>query len=144
MVLDLEFVKMSELRADILLDEPIVGDTGHQARRTPSNQPVTDIKVWLDCYSRMAALLCTQFLQKAPEVWAYQATAHNYEASIWIAYNHQLRRDMLAQKDLNWSTQLYNKAFTGRAKSILRCMHCLCEDHSDSHCLHNPSPMVFG
>ena len=54
---------------------------------------------------------------------------------------------MLARKDLNWSVtnaRLYNEAFTGRAKVIPRCPHCLCEDHAGASCPHNPNPPVLG
>ena len=107
-VLDLDFVEMAELRADIWPDDSQPAEGAQSARRPPAKPPVTDIKVWLDCYSRMAALLSTRFPQKAPELWAYQATivkaAHNYEGASWVAYDRQFRRDMLARKDLNWST----------------------------------------
>ena len=103
-ILDLEFVEMAELRADIWVEEP-PPDTGLTPRRTTAKPPVTDIKVWLECYSRMAALLVTRFPDKGPELWAYQTTilraAHNYEGSNWVAYDRQFRRDMLARKDLN-------------------------------------------
>ena len=122
-VLDLEFVEMAELKADIWVDEPLSLDASHPARRAVSKPPVTDIKVWLECFSRMAALLVTRFPEKGPELWAYQTmilrAAHNYEGSNWVAYDRQFRRDMLARKDLNWSApnaRLYNEAFTGRAK----------------------------
>ena len=142
-VLDLEFVEISELKADIWSDEQ---DAGLLSRRTPSKPPVTDIKIWLECFARMAALLVTRFPEKGPELWAYQTTilraAHN-----WVAYDRQFRREMLAQKDLNWSipnTRLYNEAFTGRAKTIPRCPHCLGEDHAAGNCPHNPNPLVVG
>ena len=142
---------MSELRVHSWLDEPIAGDAANPSRRAPSKPPVTNIKVWLDCYARMVSILCTRFPQKAPESWAYQATimkaAHHYEGSNWVSYDRQFRRDMLARKDLNWSmpkARLYNEAFIGRAKSAPCCPHCLCEDHSGSHCPHNPSPLVVG
>lgn len=84
---------------------------------------------------------------KGPELWAYQTTilraAHNYEWANWVAYDRQFRRDMLARKDLNWSTpnpRLYSEAFTGRAKIIPRCQHCLSEDHSTTLCPLNPAP----
>ena len=54
---------------------------------------------------------------------------------------------MLSRKDLNWSIpkiRLYNEAFTGRAKSIPRCPHCLADDHIGVHCPHNPNPPLFG
>ena len=73
--------------------------------------------------------------------------AHNYEGSNWVAYDHQFRREMLARKDLNWSfpnARLYNEAFTGRAKSIPRCPHCLGDNHTGATCPFNPSPIVVG
>ena len=99
----------------------------------------------------MAALLVTRFPDKGPELWAYQTTilkaAHNYEGGNWVAYDQQYRRDMLARKDLNWSTpntRLYNEAFTGRAKIIPRCPHCLSEDHVAASCPHSPNPLLVG
>lgn len=68
----------------------------------------------------MAAILTARFPLKAPELWVYQATiVHNYEGANWVAYDRQFRRDMLAHKDLNWSsptTRLYNEAFTWQSQ----------------------------
>lgn len=99
----------------------------------------------------MAAVLVTLFPEKGPEVWAYQTTilkaAHTYEGSNWVSYDRQYRRDMLACKDLNWSipnTRLYNEAFTGLARMLPRCPHCLSEDHTGPACPYNPNPLVIG
>ena len=54
---------------------------------------------------------------------------------------------MLARKDLNWSTpnsRLYNEAFTGRAKVVPQCPHCLGDNHGGATCPHNPAPLVWG
>ena len=40
--------------------------------------------------------------------------------------------------------QVYNEAFTGRARSIPRCPHCLADDHGGITCPHNPYPPVLG
>ena len=60
-------------------------------------------------------------MDKAPELWAYQATIiraeKNDEGKQWVTYNRQFRRQALAKEDLNWSVtnpRLYNKAFTAR------------------------------
>ena len=150
-ILDLEFIEMSELRGDIWVDDTTLLDQTHAGRRAAAKPPVTDIRVWLECFSRMAALLVTRFPQKGPELWAYQSSilrvAHNYEGSSWVAYDHQIRHDMLARKDLNWSipnARLYNEAFTGRAKSIPRCPHCLGDNHMGPNCPLNPNPVVLG
>ena len=144
-ILDLEFVEMAELKADIWVEEPSTGDSGH-ARRQSGKPPVTDIKVWLECFARMAAILVMRFPEKGPELWAYQTSilraAHNYEGANWVAYDRQFRRDMLAWSTPN--TRLYNEAFTGRAKMIPRCPHCLCEDHAGASCPHNPNPVIWG
>ena len=98
---------------------------------------------WLPCWSRVSPRndrncgRCNQITK----------AAHIYKASNWVAYDRQFRRDMLAQKDLYWSVPnacLYNKAFTGRAKSIPRCLHCLGDDHTGATCPLNPSPIVVG
>ena len=80
----------------------------------------------------MAMVLATRFPEKAPKLFAYQATIvraeRNYEGKHWVSYNRQFRREALARKALNWSVtdpQLYNKAFTGRACAIARCLFCL-------------------
>ena len=53
--------------------------------RTTTKSPVINIRVWLECYARIAALLISHFPQKGPELWAYQSTVlkavYNYEGS---------------------------------------------------------------
>ena len=79
---------------------------------------MTDIILWLDCYSKMAAVLSTRFPKKAPELWAYQATiiqaARDFRESAWVAYDRCYRREALAHKSLDWSViepNLYQRAF---------------------------------
>ena len=141
---------MSELRADVWPDDPAPTDSPHTPRR-PGRPPVINIKTWLECFARMAAVLVSRFPEKAPELWAYQSTilnaAHSYEGATWVAYDRQYRREMLARKDLNWSvpnSRLYNEAFTGRARFMPRCQHCLSEDHGSTGCPQHPNPMMVG
>ena len=98
-----------------------------------------------------AAILCTRFPEKVPELWAYQATIvraeRNYEGKHWVTYDRKFRRQTLAKKDLNWSVmdpRLYNEAFTYRAGSIARCNFCLQDDHLAANCPHNPHRPYFG
>ena len=142
---------MAELRADIWPDEPGPNEGVSQSRQQMGKPPVNDIRVWLECFARMAAVLVTRFPEKGPELWAYRSTilkaAHMYEGSNWVSYDRQFRRDKLARTDLNWSvpnTRLYNEAFTGRAQTIPRCPHCLSEDHTGAICPYNPTPPVLG
>ena len=150
-ILGLEFVKMAKLRGDIWSDDSTANDGTNPAHRLPGKPPVHDIKVRLECFARMAAVLVTRFSEKGPELWAYQTSimkaAHNYEGSNWVAYDRQYRRGRLVRRDFNWSVpdaRLYNEAFTGRAKSIPRCPDCLSEDHGGASCPHKPTPQCSG
>lgn len=76
----------------------------------------------------MAAIVCTRFPEKVPELWAYQATIiqaeRNYGGKRLVTYDCQFCRQALAKKDLNWSVTdppLYSEAFIGPAQSIVRC-----------------------
>ena len=149
-MVSLEFVEMSEMRADIWPDESVAPETIQSPRRA-GKPPVTSIRSWLECYGRMAAVLSMRFPEKAAELWAYQTTilhaAHAYEGANWVAYDRLYRREMLAKKDLNWSVpnpRLYSEAFTGRAKRHPQCPHCLSEDHEGAGCPHNPNPSFMG
>ena len=150
-ILALEFTEMSELRADIWPDDNGSSEEAATSRRRLGKSPVMDIRIWLECFARLAAVLVTRFPEKAPELWSYQTSivkaAHTYEGSNWVSYDRQYRRNMLAKKDLNWSVpnnRLFSEAFTGRARSIPRCSHCLSEDHTSAVCPFNPNPPAFG
>ena len=149
-LLALDFVEMSELRADFWPEDPSASDASTGPRRT-GKPPVTTTRSWLECYSRMAAVLTSRFPEKAAELWAYQTTilhaAHTYEGANWVAYDRLYRREMLAAKNLNWSVpnqRLYGEAFMGRAKRNPQCPHCLSEDHAAAGCPHNPNPPIVG
>ena len=115
-------------------------EVGHQHRRT-RHPPVTDILTWLECFAGMAVVLSTNYPGKAAEFWAYQTSilraARNFKGPAWVAYDGQYRREALACRDLSWSTcnaRLYNEAFTGWAKTIPRCQHCLSTTHVARSC----------
>ena len=149
-ILNLEFVEMAELTTDawqnVLLSEP-----PYLTHRPTHTASVTDISVWLEFYSRIAAIIVTHFPEKAPELWAHQATilrvARNYKGTAWVTYDLQFQQEALARKDLNWSvtdSRLYNEAFMGKAKAIPQCHHCLSENHISLHCPVNPNPPLVG
>ena len=63
--------------------------------------------------------------------------SRNFEGSSWVVYDRCYRRQAAATKNLVWSipdSALYNEAFTGRAKAIPCCQHCLSENHTLSDC----------
>ena len=144
-ILDLDFVEMSE----ISLDDPPPHTPGQPP--LPARPPIQDISVWIEKYSVMAALLASRFPEKAPELFAYQASIvraeRNFDDRRWVAYDRCYRREALSQKNLDWSVpnaRLYNEAFTGRARAVPRCSFCLQEDHISQACPRNPNRPWFG
>ena len=143
-ILNLEFVEIAEISSE----DPPTPTPGHPP--IPPKKPVQDISVWVEKFSTMAAILCTRFPNKAPELFAYMATIvkaeRNFDNSRWVSYDRCYRREALAMKSLDWSlpnSRLYNEAFTGHAKSIPRCSFCLVEDHLSANCPQNPSRTWF-
>ena len=59
-ILPLEFVKMSEPRADVWPEDPVLSDTITPPHHT-ARPPVIHIKTWLECSTRMAAVLVSRF-----------------------------------------------------------------------------------
>lgn len=150
-ILDFEFVEMCDLLPDSWQEEyqqvlVLDGSLQSLSRRMSRKAPVQDIGLWVECFSRMAAVYASRYPDKAPDMFAYQSTivraARNLEMSAWVAYDRQYRREALANRDLNWcqiNVRLYNEAFTGRARSIPRCKHCLSDTHATANCPLEPS-----
>ena len=87
----------------------------------------------------MAATLASLFPEKAPELFAYQATIiraeRNYEAGRWVSYDRQY------QWPEKTSTRLslipgYTMASIYRSCTILRCIFFLQDSHMEQQCLY--------
>ncbi len=69
-----------------------------------------------------------------------------YKGKQWVSYDHQFRREPLAQKDFNWSVtdpRFYNEALSGRVCCIAQCQYCLQDDHTAAYCPRNPNrPLI--
>ena len=78
-IIDLEFVEMADVVGEDVV--PLV-----PGRSTLAKAPITNISTWMERYSIMATAIATRFPEKAPELFAYQATIirseRNYEAGI--------------------------------------------------------------
>ena len=98
----LKFVEMSEMFSETWLPEQ------HEARSTPrrpsQSTPVTDILVWTEWFSLMAAILAESFPDKAPQLLVYLMrivhAARNFQGMAWVAYDRLYQRQ-LAQCSLN-------------------------------------------
>ena len=144
-ILGLEFVEMS----DISLDDLPPHTPGQPP--LPARPPIQNISVWIEKFSVMAALIASRFPEKAPELFAYQASIvraeRNFDDRRWVSYDRCYRREALALKNLDWSVpnaRLYNEAFTGHARAVPRCSFCLQEDHLAQYCPRNPNRPWFG
>ncbi len=137
-MMHLEFVEMTEIVAE---------DVPQGTRSAASSRPpITNISRWVEGFSVMAAILNLRYPEKATEFLVYQAlivrSERNYEGHQRVLYDRQFRREALARQDLNWSvvnSRLYSETFTGRAKAIPRCPHCLSDDHMQTTCIRNLS-----
>ena len=143
----LEFVEISEL----LQESWSVDGTESNLKTHGRRAPVTDILVWAECFSGMAAVLARRHPQKAPELFAYMRrimnAARKYEGAAWVTYDRVYRRQAASRRTLNWSQEdqaLYNEVFAGRAKQCPRCRYCLSEHHSTETCPDTPTfPFAF-
>lgn len=113
--------------------------------RHPRHALVTDISIWTECYSTMAAILASVYPDKAPHFFAYLRTitkaSLTFENAAWASYDVAYRRQAANRGSLDWGVvdaALYNEAFTGRARSIPRCWYCLADTHSSRECAHAP------
>ena len=143
-ILSLEFVDMAELIPESwkFIDED-VGCCHHN--RASRKGPVTDILLWVECYSTLVAVLASQYPTKIPQLMVYQKTivkAHKtYIGQGWVTYDTCYRRKAANTKCLDWDVidfNLYNETFAGRAKVVPRYLHCSSEFHSSAECVQAP------
>ena len=65
----------------------------------------------------------------------------------WVVYDSGYRHQATRPRDLmiNWAvidSSLFHTLFRGRAKSSLKCSHCLSEDHTADECPAANDPLV--
>ena len=141
-ILNLEFIEMIELVPESWgVESESAASCCHQVRPQPRRGPVTNILLWLECYSSLVAALATKYPQYTGEFMAYQRTiikaSRNFEGTAWVLYDRAFRRRAAATKDLKWGrtdSALYNESFTGRAHAIARCHLCLGDTHFKADC----------
>ena len=111
------------------------------SRRQTRRAPVQDVLLWTECFSSLVAILGAAHPHHIANLMAYQRSivqaSRIFEGNAWVIYDRCYRRRAAVTKDLNWAVQhtaLYNEAFTGRARTIPRCGHCLSENHGVADC----------
>ena len=107
--------------------------------------PVSDILVWAECFTAMAAVLSRKYPMKSTELFAYSRrifhAARIYDSHLWVNYDQIYRCQAASRRSLDWSVEgqsLYNETFGGRAKQFTRCKFCLGESHTFDVCPEMP------
>ena len=147
-ILDLEFVEMAELVPDSWrTEEADYQCCSSHNPRISRRGPVTNILLWVECYSSLVAVLASKYPNKIGHLMAYQKTiikAHrSFVGEGWVVYDTCFRRKAANMKNLDWGEvdlTLYNETFVGRAKVLHRCNICLSELHTTIECSLAPGP----
>lgn len=104
LILELEYVDMGELVPESWRHQDDDQKCCH--RRTQRKGPVTDILLWLECYSSMVAILSSKYPDKTPQLMGYQRTivkAHrSFTGEGWVTYDACYRRKTTFTKSLDW------------------------------------------
>lgn len=136
---------MSELLPDTWRLQEEDSGCCHQ-RRGQRKGPITDIVIWVECYSILTAVLSTNYPSKTPNFMAYMRTitkAHrSFVGEGWVSYDTCYRRKAAVSKSLEWGVidfTLYNETFTGRAKAVARCSYCSSDQHTSHDCIYAPA-----
>ena len=140
---NLEFVDMNELK-------PLAWQSNESNPIfAKKREPVTDILMWVQCFSAMAAVLAEHYLNKLLHLMAYLSTivrcAHRYQGLNWAVYDIQFRQKAAKTKSLDWGVidqSLYAERFTGSSNPTPYCSSCLGE-HPSSTCPQGPTPYIF-
>ena len=123
-ILGLEFINMAELIPDTwrYLEEDTLKCCHHGKRQ--QRDPVTDMLLWVECYSSVVAVLATGF------------HAHRtFAGEGWVTYDSAYRRRASLTKSLDRGQvdfNLHNETFAGRGRVLSRCKHCSSEHHSST------------
>ena len=146
---NLEFIEIAELLQDAWQTDTTESSAQSLVLRIPRRStPVTDISVWVECFTLMAAVLAAKYPSKAPDLLMYLRRivycARKFEGHAWVTYDRLYRRQASANRSLNWAAEdqaLYNEAFAGRAKPTSRCRICLSEHHGTDACPDSTRPL---
>ena len=108
--------------------------------KPPKRRQVTSILEWIQCFIIYTAVYTDKHPQKIKELFGYQAliveARMEYDGETWLAYDRRFRQTVAATPDTVWAKidpTLWNKAFTGQAKSK-RCKYCFSLSHESTDC----------
>ncbi len=144
-IVNLDYVDNAELLPDAWHQEDELSSSCCRATR-PRRGLLTDITIWTECFATLAAVLTTHYPVYAPQFLAYLRTIVRASRTAWASYDACYRRQAANRRSLDWATvdaSLYCQAFTGRARIIPRCIHCLRDSHISRDCAYAPSTTSY-
>lgn len=98
-ILTLEFVDMADLPEQWRIEENRDGGCC-SLQKVNKKRLLTDILLWLECYSTMVAVLASGYPDKAAHFMAYQQTiihaSKNFPGAAWASYDLCFRRKAAA------------------------------------------------
>ena len=113
-------------------------------------QPVTDLSVWVQCYSSLVSVLVERYPQYIKHLLAYQSTiamgAKRTNNLSWVAYDAAFRRKAACTKSLFWGNvdqYLYTVWFSNQASGPA-CISCFSTDHPTDLCPSTSAIPVLG
>ena len=135
--------------ADLLPEAWLLEELAVEAQFLWQKWLVTDILVWIQCYSVLESMLSLRYPDKVLKLIAYMATIvrcqKDCDSPSWVLYDRASWKRAEVTKDLNWSainTSLFNLCFGSRSRQRLICQLCVSKQHlgEKSGCHRAPLP----
>ena len=119
-ILDLEYVDMAELVPDSWrFQEEEASKCCHQPKRHRRG-PITNILLWVECYTSMVEVLCSAHPGKVAEFLSYLQTIVRAQRTFvgdgWVTYDMCFRRKAAAAKSLEWGQEEFTRHLQGGPK----------------------------
>uniref|UniRef100_A0A1X7U8K8 Uncharacterized protein n=1 Tax=Amphimedon queenslandica TaxID=400682 RepID=A0A1X7U8K8_AMPQE len=99
------FVDMAELHPDSWRYKELQ-HPGSSMCSPPWRPPITDIAIWVECYTLMAGVICSRYPEKATQLFQYLRTivrvSRNFEESSWVSYDSAFRRLAANSCSFDW------------------------------------------
>jgi len=95
-IVELEYIEMSELLPEAWRSGQDEDQRCCHQRKGQRRGPVTDILLWVECYTSMVSVLSTRYADKTPQFMAYLRTIvraqRTFTGDGWVTYDSCYRR----------------------------------------------------
>lgn len=119
---------------------------GSSFSNKPLRREVPDLMSWLQCFSAYAAVVGSQYPEKAKELWAYQAMiigeARRCGGRGWALYDSAFRQRVSSLTEVDFSKlnqALYSTTFLAYGGRGRFCASCSMSDHTPEECALHPN-----